>query len=57
MAEIRPISELQRKIGELSKLAIDTREPIYLTKNGSKHLVLIDAEEFDRIDAAARKAR
>ncbi len=57
MAEIRPISELQRKIGELSKLAIDTKEPIYLTKNGSKHLVLIDAEEFDRINAAARKAR
>lgn len=57
MAEIRPISELQRKIGELSKLAIETKKPIYLTKNGSKHLVLIDAEEFDRIYAAAKRAR
>lgn len=49
MAEIRPISELQRKIGELSKLAKETKEPIYLTKNGAKYLVLIDADMYDRI--------
>lgn len=49
MAEIHPISELQRKIGELSQLAKETKEPIYLTKNGAKHLVLIDADAFDKI--------
>lgn len=49
MAEIRPVSDLQRKIGELTKLAKDTKEPIFLTKNGSKHLVLMDAEEFERL--------
>lgn len=48
MAEIRPVSDLQRKIGELTELAKKTGEPIYLTKNGSKHLVLMDAEAFEK---------
>jgi prevent-host-death family protein len=49
MALIRPVSDLQRKIGELTKLAKDSKEPIYLTRNGVKHLVLIDAETFDEL--------
>lgn len=49
MAEIRPVSDLQRKIGELTELAKKTCEPIYLTKNGSKHLVLMDAEAFEKL--------
>ena len=49
MAQIRPVSDLQRKVGELTRLAKETKEPIYLTKNGTKHLVLIDADEFDRL--------
>lgn len=49
MALIRPVSDLQRKIGELTKLAKDSKEPIYLTRNGVKHLVLIDADAFDEL--------
>lgn len=49
MALIRPVSDLQRKIGELTKLAKDSKEPIYLTRNGVKHLVLIDADIFDEL--------
>jgi len=58
MALIRPVSDLQRKIGELTKLAKDSREPIYLTRNGVKHLVLIDADAFDELmsEAATEKA-
>ena len=37
MAIIRPVTELQRKVGELSRLAKETKEPIYLTKNGAEH--------------------
>jgi prevent-host-death family protein len=47
MAIIRPISDLQRKIGELSRLARETKEPVYLTKNGSEYLVLLDAQTYD----------
>ena len=46
MAIIRPVTELQRKVGELSRLAKETKEPIYLTKNGAEHLVLIDSDTF-----------
>lgn len=55
MAEIRPVTELQRKTKELSMLAIETREPIYLTKNGYKHLVLISADEYDRMAKKTEK--
>lgn len=55
MATIRPVSHLQRKIGELTKLAKDTGEPIYLTKNGIEHLVLMDADAFDKLQRRAEK--
>ena len=49
MAVIRPVSDLQRKVGELTKIAKETQEPIYLTKNGAEHLVLIDFDAFERL--------
>lgn len=49
MAEIRPVSDLQRKLSEIAKLAKEAKEPIYLTKNGSKHLVLMDADAFEKL--------
>ncbi|MCK6139726.1 type II toxin-antitoxin system prevent-host-death family antitoxin [Slackia exigua] len=56
MAIIRPVSDLQRKVGELSRLAKETKEPIYLTKNGVEHLVLIDSAEFSELQKRASKA-
>ena len=56
MAIIRPVSHLQRKIGELTKLAKETREPIYLSKNGTDHLVLMDADAFAQLQRRAEKS-
>jgi prevent-host-death family protein len=53
MAIIRPVSDLQRKVGELSRLAKETKEPIYLTKNGVEHLVLIDSDAFSELQRRA----
>lgn len=53
MAIIRPVTDLQRKVGDLSKLAKETKEPIYLTKNGSEHLVLIDSDAFTDLQKRA----
>lgn len=53
MANIRPVTDLQRKFGEVAEFAEETKEPIYLTKRGNKYLVLIDADEYDRIQAIA----
>ena len=48
MPTVRPISEIQRNMGALTRECRETKEPIYLTKNGSAALVLMDAEAFDR---------
>ena len=56
MAIIRPVTDLQRKIGELSRLAKETKEPIYLTKNGAEHLVLIDSDTFAELQNRAEKS-
>ena len=56
MAIIRPVSHLQRKIGEWTKLAKETGEPIYLSKNGTEHLVLMDADAFAELQKRAEKS-
>lgn len=48
MPTIKPISELQRNTASLVREAMETKEPIYLTKNGSASVVLLDAHEYDR---------
>lgn len=55
MAIIRPVTELQRKVGELSRLAKETKEPICLTKNGAEHLVLIDSDTFAALQKRAEE--
>ena len=52
MPTIKPVSELQRNAASLVREAMETKEPIYLTKNGSAAVVLLDAEEYDRQLAA-----
>ena len=56
MATIRPVSDLQRKLGDVTKIAKETKEPVYLTKNGSEHLVLIDSEAFSELQKKAERA-
>ena len=56
MAIIRPVSHLQRRIGKLTRLTKESGEPIYLTKNGVEHLVLMDAEAFSALQKRAEAA-
>lgn len=48
MPTIKPISELQRNYSEIVREAMETKEPIYLTRNGASAIVVIDAETYDR---------
>lgn len=48
MPAVKPISDLQRNLGAIAQMCHETGEPVYLTKNGSASLVVMDAEEFDR---------
>lgn len=40
-------TDLQRNIGEVSALCRETRQPIYITRNGGVDLVIMDAQAFD----------
>ena len=40
-------TDLQRNIGEVSALCRETRQPIYITRNGGVDLVVMDAQAFD----------
>ena len=46
MAIIKPISDLRNKSNEISTLAHESREPIYITKNGEGDLVVLSVTQF-----------
>jgi len=45
--------EFQRKFGEFQHKA--QREPVEITRHGRRDLVLMSAEHYDRLTAAARR--
>ncbi|HCS10964.1 MAG TPA: type II toxin-antitoxin system Phd/YefM family antitoxin [Clostridiales bacterium] len=45
MIEIRPIKDL-RDTSEISKICEESKEPIYITKNGYGHLVVMSMETY-----------
>lgn len=45
MLDIRPIKDL-RNTTEISKLCQESKEPIYITKNGYGHLVVMSMETY-----------
>lgn len=47
MPVVKPISDLQRNFGSIADICHKTKEPAYLTKNGSASLVVMDAEVYD----------
>lgn len=47
MPTVKPISELQRNAAALAKECHETKAPVYLTRNGTAALVIMDAEAFD----------
>ena len=45
MIEIRPLKDL-RDTTEISRLCQESKEPIYITKNGYGHLVVMSMETY-----------
>lgn len=45
MIEIRPIKDL-RDTTQISKLCEESKEPVYITKNGYGHLVVMSMETY-----------
>jgi len=47
-----PSSDLRNRYTELTDEYLSTGEPIYLTKNGHGHAVLLSIEEYERLAKA-----
>jgi prevent-host-death family protein len=47
MSNIRPISDLRNNFSEISKLAHETKEPIFLTKNGYGDMVVMSMDVYE----------
>jgi PHD/YefM family antitoxin component YafN of YafNO toxin-antitoxin module len=48
MMNIRPSAAIRKNYNDISELCKRTGEPVYLTKNGSGDLVVMDIEAFSR---------
>ena len=46
MINIRPSASIRKNYNEISNLCKQTKEPIYLTKNGVGDLVVMDLETY-----------
>ncbi len=46
MSIIKPISDLRNKSNEISDLARETNEPIFITKNGEGDMVVLGMKQY-----------
>lgn len=51
MPNIRPISDLRNNANEISDFCRQTREPVYITRNGTGDMVVINIQEYERQQA------
>ncbi len=51
MPIIRPISDLRNSANEISDFCRQTREPVYITRNGTGDMVVVSVEEYERQQA------
>ena len=49
MPIIKPISDLRNKSNEISELAHNSNEPIYITKNGEGDLVVMSMSHYSNM--------
>lgn len=48
MPNIRPISDLRNNASDISDYCRQTREPVYITRNGSGDMVVMNIDEYER---------
>ena len=49
MAVIRPCADLRNKYNEISKICHETKNPVYITKNGYNDLVILSNEVYEEL--------
>ena len=48
MPHIRPVSDLRNNFADISRIVHESSEPVFLTKNGYGHMVVMSMEAFVR---------
>ncbi len=48
MPNIRPISDLRNNANDISEICHQTREPVFITKNGVGDMVVMSLETYER---------
>lgn len=51
MPSIRPISDLRNSANEISDFCRQTREPVFITRNGTGDMVVLNLEDYERQQA------
>ena len=51
MPTIRPISDLRNSANEISDFCRQTRQPVYITRNGTGDMVVLSMDEYERQQA------
>lgn len=49
MALIRPCADLRNNYNEISKICHETKEAVYITKNGANDLVILSDEAYEEL--------
>ena len=49
MNMIRPVSDLRNNFAEISKVVHETKQPVFLTKNGYGNMVVLSMEAFENL--------
>jgi len=55
MAVIRPSADLRNKYNEISRICHESKEPIYITKNGTNDLVVLSDETYEKLKKGLEK--
>ena len=55
MALIRPSADLRNNYNEISRICHETKEPMYITRNGTNDLVILSDEAFESITKACKE--
>lgn len=50
MKTIRPVSDLRNNFTEISKLVHETKQPVFLTKNGFGDMVVLSMEAYENLN-------
>lgn len=49
MKNIRPVSDLRNNFADISKTVHETKQPVFLTKNGYGDMVVLSMDSFENL--------